>query len=35
MLNEFREYGISKTWMIPIIQGYVKGFRAETLYVPY
>jgi hypothetical protein len=21
--------------MIPIVQGYVKGFRAETTYIPY
>lgn len=35
MLSEFKNYKISQTWMVPIIQGYVKGFRAETLYVPY
>ena len=35
MLSEFRGYGINNCWMIPVVQGFVKGFRAETLYIPY
>lgn len=35
MLKELRGYGINKCWMIPVVQGFVKGFRAETIYLPY
>ena len=30
MLQEFRGYGISKNWMIPVVQGFVKGFKFKT-----
>lgn len=29
MLHEFRGYGLSKCWMIPVVQGYVKGFKFK------
>lgn len=30
MLREFRGYGISKRWMVPVVQGFVKGFKFKN-----
>jgi hypothetical protein len=30
-----KSYDINRCWTIPIIQGFVKGFRIQTLNIPY
>ena len=35
MLTELKAYDVSSCWMIPVVQGFIRGFKAETLYFPY